>query len=106
MSEKEKISLEEAHKRFWFVDTKGLVTKGSKDLAFYKKPYMSLNSYAELARFDKTRYARDDCKKKLKDLKAVVEEVKPTCLIGLCGEGGAFDEELIKKMLEYPTCTI
>jgi len=78
-------SEEETRKQFWFTDSRGLITQNRGDeLADHKKPY-----------------ARDDNgDKQIKELKDVIEYVKPHALIGLSGQGGSFDEEMIKLMKE------
>eukprot|EP00026_Physarum_polycephalum_P006389 Phypoly_transcript_06431.p1 GENE.Phypoly_transcript_06431~~Phypoly_transcript_06431.p1 ORF type:complete len:553 (+),score=83.64 Phypoly_transcript_06431:119-1777(+) len=84
LKEKENVSEEEGKKLFWFTDSDGLVTTQRKDLPPFKE-----------------KYARDDCKENIKELKEVLEKVKPTCLIGLCGQKGVFDETVVKKMAEF-----
>ena len=78
-------SEEETRKQFWFTDSRGLITQNRGDeLADHKKPY-----------------ARDDNgDKQIKELKDVIEYVKPHALIGLSGQGGSFDEEVRKIFLE------
>jgi len=76
-------SEEETRKQFWFCDSRGLITENRGDeLADHKK-----------------RYARDDNgDKQIKELKDIVDDVKPNVLVGLSGQGGSFDEEIIKLM--------
>jgi malate dehydrogenase (oxaloacetate-decarboxylating)(NADP+) len=79
------MSFDEARNHFWFVDTKGLVTFDRGD---------------QLAKH-KTIFARKDNNgQQFKDLKSALEYVKPTCLIGLSTQGGAFTSEIIKRMAE------
>jgi len=77
----EGLTLEEARKRFYFVDSQGLVTtnRGGK-LQSHKVPY-----------------ARTDYEK-VESLLEIVKTVKPTSLIGLSGMGGSFTEEILKEM--------
>lgn len=76
-------SLEHARQRFWMVDTRGLVsTLREGVLAAHKLPY-----------------ARDDAQ--ADSLLEVVRHVKPTILMGACGQPGLFTEEVIRTMHEY-----
>jgi malate dehydrogenase (oxaloacetate-decarboxylating)(NADP+) len=63
MMEKARISREEALKRFYFVDSKGLVTMNRESL----EPH-------------KVDFARKDVKENLPDLLSTVKHVKPTAL--------------------------
>ncbi len=74
---------EQARKRFWLVDSKGLVTTGRGDtLAEHKVPYAREEGYLET-------------------LLDVVKQVKPTVLLGLSMQSGAFTEEVIKAMQKH-----
>ncbi len=74
---------EQARKRFWLVDSKGLVTTGRGDtLAEHKVPYAREEGYLET-------------------LLDVVKQVKPTALLGLSMQSGAFTEEVIKAMQKH-----
>eukprot|EP01108_Squamamoeba_japonica_P006662 TRINITY_DN5439_c0_g1_i3.p2 TRINITY_DN5439_c0_g1~~TRINITY_DN5439_c0_g1_i3.p2 ORF type:complete len:397 (-),score=242.52 TRINITY_DN5439_c0_g1_i3:29-1219(-) len=79
---------EAAYKQFYFVDSRGLVAHGRGDkLADHKLNFARSDVSAEqLAQ--------------LKTLHDVVEFAKPTALLGLSGQGGAFDEALLRKMGE------
>lgn len=67
---------------FYMVDSKGLVTSHRGDkLTGFKVPY-----------------ARSDIKENLTDLAAIVKSIKPTALIGLSGQAGAFSHEVIALM--------
>jgi len=77
------MTIDEARDHFWFVDTKGLITFDRGD----KLPT------------HKIIFARKDNNgQQFQDLKSSLEYVKPTCLIGLSTQGGAFTPEVIKKM--------
>jgi len=79
------MSFDEARDHFWLVDTKGLVTFDRGDQLAHHK----------------TIFARKDNNgQQFKDLKSTLEYVKPTCLIGLSTQGGAFTPEIIKRMAE------
>lgn len=79
-----------ARQQFYFVDSQGLVAsnRGGRPLAAHKLPF----AHGDID---------VDTVSKLKTLSDVVKHVKPTALIGLSGQGGAFDEELLKLMGEY-----
>ena len=79
----EGLSKEEARKRFWFIDSKGLVitTRGDK-LAEHKIVY------ARNEKFQKT-------------LLEVVKSVKPTVLIGVSKQTGAFNEQVVREMKKH-----
>ncbi len=72
-----------ARGRFWFVDSKGLVTK---------------DRYDQLAEHKKL-FARDD--KPIKRLVDVVEHVWPTVLLGVSGQPGLFNEQVVKTMAQH-----
>jgi len=81
---KEGLSEEEAKKRFWLVDSQGLVTSDRGKLAEHK-----------------VYFARDDNEgKQYKSLEEVVEYVKPTILMGLSTIGGAFTPHILTRMAE------
>ncbi len=79
----EGLSKEEARKRFWFIDSKGLVTSKRGDkLAEHKV------AYARNEKFQKT-------------LLEVVKSVKPTVLVGVSKQTGAFDEQVVREMKKH-----
>jgi len=75
----EGLSLEEARRRCWYVDSKGLVVKSRQDL-----------------RGHKLRYAHDH--EFLPDLLAAVEALKPTAIIGVSGIHGGFTPPVLEAM--------
>jgi malate dehydrogenase (oxaloacetate-decarboxylating)(NADP+) len=79
----EGLSKEEALKRFWFIDSKGLVTTTRGD---------------KLAEH-KVAYARNE--KLQKTLLEVVRLVKPTVLIGVSKQTGAFNEQVVHEMKKH-----
>ncbi|EFA83632.1 NADP-dependent malate dehydrogenase [Heterostelium album PN500] len=82
LMEEQGMTKEEARKRFWFVDSKGLITTNRGDeLAEHKKAY-----------------ARTDYTTQLKSLLEVVKDVKPTALVGLSGIGRSFTQEIVEEM--------
>lgn len=78
---------EEALSKFWLVDSAGLVTSTREG---------KLQEH-------KVLFARKDVPKdgQLKTLIEVIKHVKPTALIGLSGQGGAFTEEILKEMASF-----
>lgn len=76
----------EARKAIYFVDSRGLVT----------------NTRGDKLAVHKVKFARDDFKgNEKKTLLDVVKEVKPTAIIGLSGQGGAFTDEVIREMYKH-----
>jgi len=83
MVEESGISLEEARKRFWLLDSKGLVTTKRKGkLQDHKIPY-----------------ARDE--KSIEGLLEVTKQVKPTILVGVSGQPQTFTEDVVKTMHKH-----
>ncbi|HXD01145.1 MAG TPA: NAD-dependent malic enzyme [Verrucomicrobiae bacterium] len=78
----EGLSVEEARRRCWFVDSKGLVVKSRTDLAEHKK------HYAHAQRFVAT-------------LAEAVNAFKPTMLVGVSGMTAAFTKEIIGTMSSF-----
>ena len=77
------LTVEQARKQFWLIDSKGLVTTGRGDkLAEHKIPYARGEDYRAT-------------------LLEVVKQVKPTVLLGLSMQGGAFTEEVIREMHKH-----
>ncbi len=75
----EGLSLTEAHRNCWFVDSKGLVVSSRTDLVEHKRPYAHEYPFQ-------------------KDLLSAVEAVKPTAIIGVSGQPRTFTPEIIKAM--------
>jgi malate dehydrogenase (oxaloacetate-decarboxylating)(NADP+) len=71
--------LDEARKRLWFCDSKGLVVKSRTDLAHHKV------RYAHDAKFEA-------------DFLAAVRAVKPTAIIGTCTIAKTFSKAVIEEM--------
>ncbi|KAK2905934.1 hypothetical protein Q8A73_009877 [Channa argus] len=76
---KEGVTREEAAKRIWMVDSKGLIVKGRSHL-----------------NHEKEEFAHDH--PHIKTLDEVVHTIKPTAIIGVAAIGGAFTEKIIKDM--------
>jgi malate dehydrogenase (oxaloacetate-decarboxylating)(NADP+) len=78
----EGLSEEEARQRCWFVDSKGLVVKSRTDL-----------------RGHKLLYAHD--REFISSLAEVVQNLKPTALIGVSGQPKVFTESVLRAMAEH-----
>lgn len=82
---KEGLSEDDAKKRFWLVDSQGLVTNDRPGKLAEHKVYFS----------------RDDNEgKQYKTLEEIVEYVQPTILMGLSTIGGAFTPKILTRMAE------
>jgi malate dehydrogenase (oxaloacetate-decarboxylating)(NADP+) len=68
-----------ARERCWFYDSKGLVVAARTDLAPHKRAYA--HDHPPVAR-----------------LVEAVEAIRPTVLVGVSGQGGAFDEPVVRAM--------
>ncbi|XP_076240267.1 NADP-dependent malic enzyme [Calliopsis andreniformis] len=79
--EREGISEEEAKKKVWLVDTRGLLVKN--------RPRGGMTDH-------KMRFARDD--PPMDTLIDVIKTVKPTILVGAAAVGGAFTKEILEEM--------
>lgn len=73
------LSIEEARRSCWLVDSKGLVVKSRRDLAHHK-----LN------------YAHDHAP--IGDFLSAIKDLKPTAIIGVAAVGGTFTREIIEEM--------
>jgi len=82
--EREGLSTEEARKKIFLVDSKGLIVKN--------RPAGGLNE-------EKQRFAHEH--EPISDLYDVVRTIKPTFLIGAAGQGPAFSRELLKSMATF-----
>jgi malate dehydrogenase (oxaloacetate-decarboxylating)(NADP+) len=71
--------LEDARRRCWFVDSKGLVVRGRRDLAEHK-----------------LRYAHDF--RQIPNLLGAVEALEPTALIGVSTIAKSFDRAVVETM--------
>ncbi|KAM9320564.1 NADP-dependent malic enzyme, mitochondrial [Gastrophryne carolinensis] len=79
---KEGTSREEAIKKIWMVDSKGLIVKGRGNL-----------------NHEKVMFAQDH--PPVKTLEEAVEILKPSAIIGVAAIGGAFTEKILKSMATY-----
>src|ERR1700751_5105198 len=77
----EGLSEEEALRRNWLVDSRGLVVKGRPGLSGHK-----------------LRYAHDQAQ--IGDFLTAIQTLRPTAIIGVAAVGGAFTPELLQTMAE------
>ena len=75
----EGVSEAEAKKHCWHVDSRGLVVKGRADLAEHKRSY-----------------AHDH--EPLQDLVSIIEDLKPTAIIGVSGQPRTFTKPVVEAM--------
>ena len=75
------LSIAAARQCFWFVDRFGLLTKDSKDLTPAQQPFVQARAELNGA-----------------SLLEVIQQVKPTILIGCSAQAGAFSKEIITAM--------
>ena len=86
------LTLEEARKRIWTVDSRGLVTKARDGLEDFKATYAR----------DVEEIETYDCKDRSKvTLEETVVNAKPTILIGTSGTPGTFSEPVVKAMAKF-----
>ena len=72
----------DAHQPCWFVDSKGLVVKSREGLVAHKKPFA--HDHAPVS-----------------DFQSAVKALKPTAIIGVSGQAGRFDKQVLKAMAEF-----
>ncbi len=82
--EAEGIRADDARKTCWFVDSKGLVVNSRNDLAEHKRPYA--HEHAPMA-----------------DLREIVEDLRPTALIGVAGIPRTFTQPVVEAMARLNT---
>ncbi|XP_064801375.1 NADP-dependent malic enzyme [Oncorhynchus masou masou] len=80
--EKEGLPKDEALRKIWMVDSKGLIVKGRDHLTH-----------------EKERFAHEH--EQMRNLVDVVHELKPTAIIGVAAISGAFTEEIIRDMASF-----
>jgi len=79
---REGLSLSDARERIWLVDKEGLLTKGVEEIMLFQVPYVR----------------KEGQKLSLEEL---VNEVKPTVLIGCSSATGAFTESIVRNMAAF-----
>lgn len=80
--EKEGLAKGECLKKIWMVDSKGLIVKGRDQLTH-----------------EKERFAHEH--PQMKKLEDVVQELKPTAIIGVAAIAGAFTQQIITDMASF-----
>jgi malate dehydrogenase (oxaloacetate-decarboxylating) len=85
------LSPEEARKRFYGIDRDGLVTEGTHGLRPEQRVYARAESEVR-------GWRQPNGKIELLD---VVRQVKPSVLIGVSGQGGAFTEAAVREMAKH-----
>ncbi len=87
----EGLAPEEARRRIWMVDSRGLVTRARDELAEFKRTYArdteELDGYAP---HDASRIT----------LEETVRTARPTILIGTSGTPGIFSEPIVRRLAE------
>ena len=73
---------EEGYKRCWFVDSKGLIVKSRENLADHKLPFANEHEPAP-------------------DFLAALHALKPTAIVGVSGQPGVFNKDVLTAMAEY-----
>ncbi|MCC6840357.1 MAG: NAD-dependent malic enzyme [Flavobacteriales bacterium] len=76
--QQEGLSLEEARKRCWFLDSKGLIVEGRDQLKPHNERYAH--------RFQRMSFLQ------------ALDNIRPNVLIGATGSAGAFDKTVVQKM--------
>jgi malate dehydrogenase (oxaloacetate-decarboxylating) len=85
------LSQEEAHKRFYAIDRYGLITEDSKDLRLEQKPYARKQEEVQAWRSASGEISLLD----------VIAHAKPSVLIGVSGQPGAFTEAAVREMAKH-----
>ncbi|KAL0984664.1 hypothetical protein UPYG_G00144890 [Umbra pygmaea] len=80
--EKEGLPKDEALRKIWMVDSKGLIVKGRDQLTHEKERFAHVH-------------------KQMRNLVDVVHELKPTAIIGVAAIAGAFTEQIIADMASF-----
>ena len=87
------LSEEEARKRFYAIDRYGLITESTKDLRPEQRTYARTDR--EVQSWGRTNGAIT--------LLDVMREAKPSVLIGVSGQAGAFPEQAVREMAKHST---
>lgn len=80
--EREGLTSDEARGRIWLIDTGGLVVASRADLAPHKRPFAHAHP-------------------QVTELVETVDKVRPTALVGVSGQGGAFTEPVLRAMARH-----
>ena len=73
---------EEAYRHCWFVDSKGLIVKSRDNLAAHKLPFAGEHEFQP-------------------DFKSALHSLRPTVIVGVSGQPGTFDKQVLSAMGEY-----
>merc|ERR1719507_2549406 len=84
MEKREGVALEEAKKKIFMRDSRGLIVKGRSSGGISKHKEVFAQEHSEM-----------------KDLGEIVKAVKPTILIGAAGQPNVFTEEIVKDMCSF-----
>lgn len=84
--EGDRITLEEARSKIWLVDSKGLIVSSREDLSEHKRAY--------------AQNVTDKDQSSLSELIDIINYTKPSAIIGASAQGGAFNEEVCKRMAQ------
>jgi len=84
MGKREGVPMEEALKKIWMKDSRGLIVKDRPEggLSEHKMPFAHPHE-------------------PMKELGDIVKEIKPTCLIGAAAVGGVFTPEILRDMASF-----
>ncbi len=85
------VSKEDARNRFYGIDLYGLITEGRKNVAPEQIPYARKEEEVQSWREPNGEITLVD----------LIRHVKPTVLIGVSGQAGAFTEEAVREMAKY-----
>lgn len=88
----EGLPADEATDRFWCLNSRGLITDASAGVRDFQEPYA--RESLEVAPWG----AENDRRITLQE---VVDNVKPTILIGTSGQSGAFTEQMVRSMAAH-----
>ena len=86
------VSAEVAASRFYMVDRNGLLIEGMRDITAFQKPFIQPKENVHGWRLENTDKI---------GLLDVVHNAKPTALIGVSGQAGAFSEPIVRAMAEH-----
>jgi malate dehydrogenase (oxaloacetate-decarboxylating) len=78
--------------RFFMVDRDGLLVEGMDDIASYQKPFVQKKSVAGAWKLDHPDKVA---------LLDVVRNARPSVLVGVSGQPGAFSEPVVRAMAEH-----
>jgi malate dehydrogenase (oxaloacetate-decarboxylating) len=87
----EGLSEQEACDRIYAIDSRGLVVVGRERVDAYKEPFAQTRDFIKDWNFEGD----------VPDLHETVREGGVTCLVGLSGQAGTFDQELVESMMEH-----